>query len=228
MSSPTMDPRPVNLTRRKLVTAFAAVPALPLLACAAPQESAQASAPIQDAPIQDAPDREIPTLRATVILVRHTEKDTNDRRDPDLSEAGVARAAEFARMFSAAGVTGIIHSEYKRTRDTLAPLAKASGVVAEVIPAADHDGLIQRLSQAGPDEVIAVAGHSNTVPHIAWTFGVDLPDLDTTVLSEFGGYLPSKAYDRVHVLTPGPKSARLTELRFGEPSPVHNPETDKH
>ncbi len=209
----------MNPTRRQLVAAFAAAPALPLLGGMASQETG-----LKDAPAKTAVDRKVPGLQATVILVRHTEKDTNDRRDPDLSKAGIERAADLARMFSAAGVTGLIHSEYKRTRDTLAPLAKAAGIKSEVIPAGDHDQLIERLSAAGPDEVIAVAGHSNTIPHAAWAFGAELPDLDNTAKVEFGGFLPHNAYDRVHVLNPGRKSARLTELRYGKPSPS----PDKH
>lgn len=205
----------MNPTRRQIVTAFAAAPALPLLDALAPQETG-----LKDAPAKAPAQRQIPKLQATVILVRHTEKDTNDRRDPDLSKAGVERAAEFARMFSAAGVTGLIHSEYKRTRDTLAPLSQAAGIRSEVIPGSGHAQLIQRLSEAGPEDVIAVAGHSNTVPHIAWAFGVNLPDLDTSVITDFGGYLPSKAYDRIHVLNPGPKAVRLTELRYGKPSVI--------
>ena len=203
----------MNPTRRQLVTAFAAAPALPLLGTAMAQETG-----VKKAAAQGAASRKIPKLQATVILVRHTEKDTNDRRDPDLSKAGRERAEDFARMFSAAGVTTLLHSEYKRTRDTLAPLAKAAGLTSEVISASDHTKLIERLSAAGPDEVIAVAGHSNTVPHVAWTFGIDLPDLDNAVVGDFG-YLPHGAYDRVHVLNPGPKAVRLTELRYGKPSP---------
>ena len=104
--------------------------------------------------------------------MRHTEKAKNDPRDPDLSEAGRERAEAFARMFEAAGVTGLVHSEYKRTRDTLAPLARERELTSETIPAGDMDGLIARLAGAKETDVIAVAGHSD--PAIAARLGVTL------------------------------------------------------
>lgn len=170
-------------------------------------------------PQEAAPEDGAPKLLATLILVRHTEKAKDDRVDPSLSEEGVARASEFASMFASAGVTGLIHSGYKRTRDTLAPLANELKLESEAIGAMEMPRLMERLGGAGPDEVIAVAGHSNTIPAIAHAFGVLLPDLapkDKGSKLAYG-YLPHGAYDRIHVLTPGTKSARLLELRYGEP-----------
>ena len=170
--------------------------------------------------------RAIPKLAATLILVRHTEKaQDGSRSDPELSEAGRRRAEAFARMFANAGVTSLIHTEYKRTRDTLAPLAERLDLESETIGARDFEPLIERLSAAGADEVIAVAGHSNTIPHIAWRFGCDLPDLESVEVKppiEYG-HLRHETYDRVHILTPGigegPKTpARLLDLHYGEPS----------
>src|SRR5260370_22141468 len=60
----------------------------------------------------------------TVILVRHAEKiiDPNNA-DPDLSPAGEARAQELVRMFGDAGITAIYATQYKRTQQTVKPLA---------------------------------------------------------------------------------------------------------
>lgn len=159
-------------------------------------------------------------LQATLILVRHTEKSDDDRVNPSLSEEGEARAAELARMFGAAGVTGLVHTEYKRTRDTLAPLAEALGIESETIGASEMPKLLERLRGAKAGDVIAVAGHSNTIPAIAHAFGVLLPDLDPIPKGSKAahGYLPHGAYDRVHVLTPGAENVRLLELRYGKPS----------
>ncbi|MEM9381419.1 MAG: histidine phosphatase family protein [Planctomycetota bacterium] len=196
-------------TRRQILAACAAVPALSLPAAACRSNSTG----------QEGSRRSRP-LRATLVLVRHTEKDTDDAVDPSLSAAGVERAKDFARTFAATGVTALVHTQYKRTRDTLAPLAEARELEPEQFDAGDFDGVLDRLQDAGPDEVIAVAGHSNTIPAIAYAFGADLPDLDpesVTANKPFGN-LPHGAYDRVHVLTPGGKTARLVELRYGEPS----------
>ena len=170
--------------------------------------------------------RVIPKLAATLILVRHTEKATDgSRSNPELSEAGKLRADAFAWMFANAGITALVHTEYKRTRDTLAPLAKRLDIESETIGAQEFEALMERLAAAGPDEVIAVAGHSNTIPHIAWRFGCDLPDLESVEANppiEYG-HLRHETYDRVHILTPGlgegPNTpARLLDLHYGEPS----------
>ena len=185
-----------------------------LAGLAAPVALASAASPRQG-DSKDAP----PALAATLILVRHTEKAKDDRVDPSLSEAGQARAEEFARMFSAAGVTSLLHSEYKRTRNTLAPLAKALEIESETIGASEMPKMLERLRTAKAGEVIAIAGHSNTIPAIAYAFGVTLPDLapiDKGSKLAYG-YLPHEAYNRVHVLTPGTEGkATLVELRYGE------------
>ena len=161
-----------------------------------------------------------PGPKAIVILVRHTEKSTDDRVNPSLSEAGVVRAKALARLVGSMGVTGLLHTEYKRTRDTLAPLAEALGLKGEEIGASEMPKLIERIRGAKTGEVIAVAGHSNTIPAIAYALGVTLPGLDPIAKGSRAGHgnLPHGAYDRVHILTPGQTAANLVELRYGEPS----------
>ena len=70
----------------------------------------------------------------TVFLVRHAERaDTTPgaaRRwptDPDLSDAGRARAESLAAALKDAKITAIYTTEFKRTQQTAAPLAKALG-----------------------------------------------------------------------------------------------------
>src|SRR2546430_16945841 len=65
----------------------------------------------------------------TIILVRHAEKiiDPNNP-DVDLSAAGQARAQEVARMFGDAGINAIYATQYKRTQQTVKPLADQTGV----------------------------------------------------------------------------------------------------
>ena len=183
--------------------------------------AAAAALPLASLPALRSEDGDPAPLRATVVLVRHTEKAKNDPRDPELSEAGRERAEAFARMFAAAGVTGLVHSEFKRTRDTLAPLARERELESETIAARDTDALIARLRRAKAGETIAVAGHSNTIPAIATRLGVTLRDLTETSMNTRvpEGHLPHDAYDRVHVITPGPKGPQVLELRYGRPTP---------
>jgi phosphohistidine phosphatase SixA len=115
---------------------------------------------------------------ATIFLVRHAERaDTADgaaptmKADPGLSEAGRARAATLAAMLRDARVQQIFVTEYKRTQETAAPLAKAAGLVPIVLQASDVAGLAARLRQGGRNAL--VIGHSNTVPQVLKALGLD-------------------------------------------------------
>src|SRR6266545_7010650 len=70
----------------------------------------------------------------TIILVRHAEKiiDPNNN-DVDLSEAGQQRAQEIARMFGDAGINAIYATQYKRTQETVKPLADKLGLRVNVV-----------------------------------------------------------------------------------------------
>src|SRR5256714_4446556 len=70
----------------------------------------------------------------TVILVRHAEKiiDPNNP-DVDLSPAGQARAQEIVRMFGDAGINAIYATQYKRTQQTVKPLADKLGLLANQV-----------------------------------------------------------------------------------------------
>lgn len=195
---------PAAPSRRQLAAGLGLAPLV--AACAA--RGGATEAPAAAAPATPSP----PELAATLILVRHAEK-VDESRDPELSPEGHARAERFADLFEHAGVTALVHSGLIRTRDTLAPLGARLGIEGEAISPRDMDALVARLAAAGPEETIAVAGHSNTVPALAHAFGVTLPDLEP-VEGLPHGFLPHDAYDRVHVLTPGPDGrVRLLELR---------------
>jgi broad specificity phosphatase PhoE len=118
--------------------------------------------------------------QSTIFVVRHAERaDTGSgapammATDPDLSEAGRARAASLAAMLKDAGVRAIFVTEYKRTQQTAAPLAKALGLTAIVVPAKDTAGLAARLKKV--DGNALVVGHSNTVPEVITALGVAAP-----------------------------------------------------
>jgi broad specificity phosphatase PhoE len=114
-----------------------------------------------------------------VIVVRHAERADGGAgapttmagsSDPELSEAGKARAAKLAAMLGDAGVTAIYTTEYRRTKDTAAPLAAKIGVAAEVVMARDADALAAKI-KAHKSGAILVVGHSNTVPAIIKAIG---------------------------------------------------------
>jgi broad specificity phosphatase PhoE len=90
--------------------------------------------------------------------------------DPPLSQAGEQRAARLAAMLSASGVTQIITTEFKRTRQTAAPLAQKLKVTPVMSAARDPDPLVARLLKA--QAPVLVVGHSNTIPDIIRKLGV--------------------------------------------------------
>jgi broad specificity phosphatase PhoE len=106
----------------------------------------------------------------TIVLVRHAEK-LPVEPDPGLSELGEARAQRLARMLEYAGLAAIYVSEAKRTQETAAPVARATGVEPRVVEASRHKRLLRRLKWRHRGDVVLVVGHSNTVPVIAEGLG---------------------------------------------------------
>jgi len=96
-----------------------------------------------------------------IYLVRHAEKQKT--KDPDLSEVGLKRVAALTSFFEKIHLDGIYATQYKRTQQTVAPMAKARGMQVEVRDAGDSKGFAE-LARKSPGKTLLVAGHSNTVP----------------------------------------------------------------
>ena len=143
----------------------------------------------------------------TVFVVRHAERGTDDPRDPALSEAGRRRASELARVLGDAGVTHLFSSEFRRTRETLEPLARQAGLTPVVIPAAATDSLVALIQGLNPGSRVVVASHSNLV-HV--------------IVGKLAGAAPppltERDYDRLFVVTvTGAGAGLVATLRYGEP-----------
>jgi 2,3-bisphosphoglycerate-dependent phosphoglycerate mutase len=106
-----------------------------------------------------------PTI-TTVILVRHAEKGTDDPKDPELSEAGKQRAQQLVQVLKETKVDAIYTTSYKRTRNTVAPLAEAKGLSVNTYDPSKLEELDQLLQKFAGGTIV-VAGHSNTVPGFA-------------------------------------------------------------
>ena len=118
--------------------------------------------------------------QGVVILVRHAERADAGMAaaklpgaDPELSDAGKARAAALAALLKDAKLTAIFTTEYKRTRDTAQPLATATGIAAAVVDSKDAAGLIGKVKASAGN--VLVVGHSNTVPDVIKALGVSEP-----------------------------------------------------
>ena len=111
------------------------------------------------------------TANSTVVIViRHAEKVSVSAPDPELSEAGQARAALLVRMFGETQGTGRLDAIYTssalRNRMTAAPLAARLGIVPIVAPSDDPKGLAHRIVRENSGKRVMVIGHANTVPDI--------------------------------------------------------------
>jgi broad specificity phosphatase PhoE len=141
----------------------------------------------------------------TVFLVRHAERaDTAAGgapamdKDPSLSAEGHQRAGLLAAVLKDAGITAIYVTEFKRTHETAAPIAKALGVTVTEIYSKDMAGLLARL-KPGKGRVLVV-GHSNSVPEVIKGLGVKTPVT-----------IGDAEYDNLFIVTP---QRDLLRLRF--------------
>ena len=136
------------------------------------------------------PARATPDL---VILVRHAERAGAPASDPGLTRAGEQRAQALAQALAGTHVTAIVTTQFRRTRETAAPLARALGLQPHVVDAARGDAAahVRAVADAvrAQSGAVLVVGHSNTVTAVlAALGGPPLPDLCET------------SFDRVFVL----------------------------
>jgi broad specificity phosphatase PhoE len=134
------------------------------------------------------------------FIVRHAEKAAEGGNDPDLSDAGRARAESLAKMLRDAKISAIYTTELKRTQQTAAPLSHALGLEAVVVPASATASLVEKLKiQAGNALVV---GHGNTIPDLLKAIGLT----DPVSIAE-------NDYDNLFVIMPG-VPPRLIRLHF--------------
>jgi broad specificity phosphatase PhoE len=105
-----------------------------------------------------------------IIVVRHAER-VDQSKDSPLSEAGRTRARALAALLVRSGVTAIYATQYQRTIATAQPLADALGLPVQQWPSDDTPRLVDRLKTRHANDVVAVVGHSDTVPDILARYG---------------------------------------------------------
>ena len=152
-------------------------------------------------------------LRA-VIVVRHGEKDTIPKENPPLSQAGRERARALADALRDAGVTTIITTQQRRTRETAAPLADALHLqtvsVATSPDARQHAREVAAAVERAGGTVLIV-DHQITLPLIVQDLGG--PAVRTVCDVEFSN---------IYVLIPtAPERMRLIRGHYGAPDPPH-------
>jgi phosphohistidine phosphatase SixA len=119
------------------------------------------------------------SAQQTIFVVRHAERTDTGleaskmQTDPDLSEAGKARAQSLAMMLKDAGIKTIYVTQFKRTHQTAEPLAKALGIQPTVVQSKDLPQLVEKIKSA-PGNALVV-GHSNSVGQTIAGLGVSEP-----------------------------------------------------
>jgi phosphohistidine phosphatase SixA len=112
--------------------------------------------------LSQTPDNAKPT---TFILIRHAEKGLDGTNDPPLSDEGSKRASRLLETLKNTSVTAIYSSNYKRTKNTVVPLAQAKGLEIKIYEPMKEDEIKQIINNNKGGTVV-ICGHSNTTP---WT-----------------------------------------------------------
>lgn len=97
----------------------------------------------------------------TFYFIRHAEKAVDQGRDPELTEAGKNRASQWVNYFFIKDVDHVISSDFKRTRETAAPLARSKKLPVELYDVSKVDGV--SLLETYRGKTVALYGHSNTI-----------------------------------------------------------------
>ena len=100
-----------------------------------------------------------------LYLVRHAEKAIGDTPNPSLTPQGRERAKQLAQALADKNIQAIWTSNYRRTKQTVAPLAAHLNLNAEVYNPSQSKAMAERLLSARKSAL--VAGHSNTIPELA-------------------------------------------------------------
>lgn len=145
--------------------------------------------------------------QGTVFLVRHAERadagkapPPGTKADPSLSATGRARAAALADMLKDAAISAIFVTEYKRTQETAAPLAKILSLTPLTVGSGEATNLIAKVRQIAGN--VLVVGHSNTVPEVIKGLGVAT---EVTI--------GDNDYDNLFIVTAGPPP-RVVRLHY--------------
>jgi phosphohistidine phosphatase SixA len=142
----------------------------------------------------------------TVIIVRHAEKKIEPQNnDPDLSPAGEARAKEIARLFADAEVGAVYATHYKRTQQTVKPLADKLGLTPVHMNARNTAELVAKIHEQNRGQVVFIAGHNNTVPEIIAALGGPKYPL-----------IPESEYDNLYIVTIYRRGkAKVVKMKYG-------------
>lgn len=148
----------------------------------------------------------------TIIFVRHAEKLTSVADNPPLNDAGRMRVAELTRQLAGAdviaGVDAIYSTPFKRTQETVKPLADELELPINIYDASDTEDVLEGILKDHKGKVILVVGHSNTLPVLIRNLGAhqSVPAIH------------ENEYDNIYIIAiPWFGKTKTIRLRYGEP-----------
>ena len=108
-------------------------------------------------------------------------------------------------MFGDSGITAIYATQYKRTQQTVKPMADKLRLPLIKVEAKETPELVKQIRARGAGQTIFIAGHNNSVPEIiAAMGGPQLP------------IIPETEYDNLYILTvQSDGSAKLLKMKYG-------------
>jgi len=137
----------------------------------------------------------------TLFIVRHTEK-VAKTRDAALSQAGRERARTLAWILRDVRFDAVYSTDFARTRDTVAAIARTNDVELSLYSAGSGESL-KELQTGHAGHTVLVCGHSDTVPSLLAALGAPINDK----------ILPG--YDDLFIVTLNPRrGASLQRLHY--------------
>ncbi len=101
---------------------------------------------------------------ATYYFIRHADKERGPQAgdDPELTEKGTARAKFWAETLKDVKFDAVYSTDFKRTRNTALPVARANNLPLQVYDAQNLYG--EQFQKATAGKTVLIVGHSNTTP----------------------------------------------------------------
>ena len=112
-----------------------------------------------------------------IYIVRHAEKSTDNQAevDPELTIIGKQRAEALTKKLSGERFDGVFSTDYKRTRNTGAGVAKENKLEVSLYKPSAQKALADRIKNEYLGKTVLIVGHSNTILEIAEAFGATRP-----------------------------------------------------
>jgi broad specificity phosphatase PhoE len=116
-------------------------------------------------------------------------------------------ATPFAHLLKDARITRIYTSQWKRTKQTAAPLAQALDLPTTEIPDGDPEQTFASIRANDPKGIVLIVGHSNTIEPL-------LRQWSASATLDVGNQ-----YDNLLVVIPTGDQASWVRFKYGEPTP---------